>query len=121
MAGQNESPIGVTWDDAAFIRNLKRDIQKMQDTTEADVKAAGIKWVNRAKSYAPVRTGFMKNNIVMEESRDAKGYFVAIYCRASYWKFVEFGTRFVTAQPFMRPAFAEALSFLKSRIQARRR
>lgn len=116
MAGQRQTPIGLEWDDAAYIRKMKSAILAKQQLTEDDVRRAGVKWVARAKAYSPVRTGFMKNNIVMEEGRDGKGFFVAVYCRASYWRFVEFGTRFMAAQPFMRPAYVEALQYLRSRF-----
>lgn len=116
MAGQREHPLDIDWDNDKFMRGVQDHISKLQARSEADVKAAGVKWVSRAKSYAAVRTGFMKNNIVMEEGRDSKGFFVAVYCRAWYWKMIEFGTRYSAAQPFMRPAFVEAVAYLKSRL-----
>lgn len=119
MAGQRETPTGVDWDTDAYMRALTKRVNALRDGTEADVKAAANKWVTRAKAYAPVRTGFMKSNIVMEEGRDRKGFFVEVYCRAAYWKWVEFGTRFMAPQPFMRPAFAEALRYMHERITKR--
>lgn len=112
-------PDGIDFDTDSYVRNLKRSIEKMQSTREADVKATGIKVANWGKQYAPRKTGFMANNIVFEEGRDEKGFFMAIYCRAFYWKFVEFGTAFQSAQPFMRPAFVQGLQYLRDRLKKR--
>ena len=120
MAGQSKSPASFDWDDSKFARSLVRKVRNIEGTTKEDVLGAAIKITNAAKQFGPRRTGYMVNNIVYEEGNDAKGYFVVIYCRAFYWKFVEFGTRFMTAQPFMRPAFLEGLHWMRNRVNARR-
>lgn len=82
---------------------------------------------NEARSRAPVDTGEMKKDIQMKRERDQRdgGLFAASYSvfvrsgkksRLSgkardvqkdsfYWKFVEFGTSKMAAQPFLRPSF----------------
>jgi HK97 gp10 family phage protein len=119
MAGQNQR-VDVRWEDEKYVRGVVRHIRQMTETSERDVLAAGIKVTNYAKRFAPVRTGAMKNGITWEEGRDAKGYFLAVLSRQPYWKYVEFGTRSMSAQPFMRPAFVAGLEYLRERVARRR-
>ena len=58
--------------------------------------------VRRAKQLAPVDTGFMRNNIHAEED--------AVISEAPYSAYVEYGTKKMAAQPFMRPAVDEGQS-----------
>lgn len=80
---------------------------------------------NDARSRAPVDTGEMKKDIQIKREKDERGSFMAKYAvfvrsgkksrmsgRARdvqkdsfYWKFLEYGTSKMPAQPFMRPAF----------------
>lgn len=121
MAGQSLLPLGVRFDDSDYVGRLNRKLAKLKDVHESDVKAAGIEAVNQAKNFAAVDTGFMRNNLYWKEGRDERGYVLTIYCRASYWRFVEFGTRFMAAQPFVRPALVLAKQFLIARVKRRSR
>ena len=56
-----------------------------------------------AKQKAPVDTGFLKENIVTEYQPNE----AIIHARAGYAAYQEFGTRFISAQPFMRPMMTE--------------
>lgn len=88
--------------------------------------AAGAAEVrNQARANAPVDTGEMKRDIQQKREKDQRGNFMAkysIFVRSGkksrlsgrardvqkdsfYWKFVEFGTSKMPAQPFLRPAF----------------
>lgn len=64
----------------------------------------------RARALVPVDTGNLKSAIE-SQSPKVRGLTgrvgLAAGASASYWFFVEFGTRFMAAQPFFRPA-AEA-------------
>lgn len=82
---------------------------------------------NDARKRAPVATGEMKRDIMMKREKDKQGgsttgAVYSVYVRSGkksrlagkkrdverdsfYWKFVEFGTKDMPAQPFMRPAF----------------
>ncbi len=57
-----------------------------------------------AKSKAPRDTGFMAENINTSYSGDTKA---EIKSPATYSGYVEFGTRKMSAQPFMRPALEQ--------------
>ena len=58
-----------------------------------------------AMRLAAVDTGFMKRSITMRvDITGLAGYIVA---SAEYSPYVEFGTRYMTGKPFMRPAARE--------------
>ena len=63
---------------------------------------------DRAEELAPVDTGKLEREIVVEEGQDE----CWIHSKAPYSLFQEFGTVNHSAQPFMRPAFHEFRYFL---------
>lgn len=75
--------------------------------TEADVrkvvKANGAGLQQMAMRRAAVDTGFMKRSISIE-IKD-RGLTAVVQPNTDYASYVEYGTRFMSAQPFMRPAF----------------
>lgn len=69
------------------------------------IAASTFAVAQRARSLVPVDTGELKRSI--ESSRPtAKGLTgrVGVSGSAHYWRFVEFGTRYMAARPFFRPA-----------------
>lgn len=67
------------------------------DTVSEDIQAT-------AAAFAPVRTGFMRANI----DRETGGNTFVVEAKAPYSGFVEFGTRKMSAQPFMIPGVESA-------------
>jgi len=65
-----------------------------------DVASEAI--VEEAKQIVPVDTGFLKSSIGRVQKGTGNW---AVYALAHYASFVEYGTRKMAAQPFMRPAF----------------
>lgn len=57
-----------------------------------------------AKSKAPVDTGFLKNHITSSYPDRLEGH---VKSEAAYSGYQEYGTRFQTGKPFMRPALRE--------------
>jgi len=55
----------------------------------------------KAKTFVPVRTGFLQSTIYGERTSELTGF---VGATAPYAFFVEFGTRFMRAQPYLRPA-----------------
>lgn len=115
----------IDWQTEDYVKGVVAHIQKMRGLGEEAVRATGVVVVNTGKTLAPRKTGYMANNITMEEGYEADGSFVvSILCRAKYWRFVEFGHRIVAwgretgkfqpAHPFMRPAFVVGLQYLKA-------
>lgn len=62
----------------------------------------------KAVELAPMRRGVLKANIVLDPGKLEPGAAtvgITVRKKAFYWRFVELGTRFMQAQPFMRPAY----------------
>ncbi len=57
-----------------------------------------------AKAKAPVDTGFLKNHITSSYPDRLEGH---VKSEAAYSGYQEYGTRFQTGKPFMRPALRE--------------
>jgi HK97 gp10 family phage protein len=64
--------------------------------------AAGKAWVAEARGLAPVRSGDLRDSIGSFYREGAQE--LVLYAGMPYAAFVEFGTRFRAAVPFMRPA-----------------
>lgn len=109
---------------AAAMRELGARTAK--NTLRRAVSAGAAVVRNEARSRAPVDTGEMKKDIQMKREKDQRGGPLAarfsVFVRSGkksrlagrardvqkdsfYWKFVEYGTSKMPAQPFMRPSF----------------
>lgn len=69
------------------------------------VKMRSAKLQERSKYYAPVRTGYMRDHINLDITNN--GFTGIVESHANYGAFVEYGTRKMGSQPYMRPAFFE--------------
>lgn len=73
--------------------------------------------VDAAQANAPVDTGFLRDNIQIQDESDTS---VTVVSQAEYSSFVEFGTRYMAAQPFFEPAIeagrAQAAQILRDAI-----
>lgn len=76
---------------------------------ESESRAAVLKSAERvaakARSYAPVDTGYLKSSI--EASSVTSGKEADILVGAPYGAYVEYGTVHMAAQPFLTPAIRE--------------
>ena len=108
---------------------LRKLPQKVGDKVMAGAVRAGANVIRKAASdLAPVRAeetlrrinpakktgefrlpGFLKRNIIVQRikapDRKTVRFLIGPIREAYYGMFVEFGTRFMSAQPFLRPAF----------------
>lgn len=71
-----------------------------------------VKVTRRAKELAPVDTGRLRSSIANEIGHDDRGLVARIGTDVTYARHVEFGTRRMRAQPFLRPALDAARSTL---------
>jgi HK97 gp10 family phage protein len=69
--------------------------------------------VNDAQANAPVKTGNLRDNIQISETSDTG---ITILSNADYSGFVEFGTRYMDAQPFFQPAFDRGVVEIQRRV-----
>lgn len=85
----------------ALQAKLKKNIQ-LNDVRQV-VRAHGAEMNKAAQLKAPVDTGFLQGSIVFTLADT--GLTAQSTATANYSIYVEFGTRYQSAQPFMRPAF----------------
>jgi HK97 gp10 family phage protein len=76
------------------------DRMKQNIIKEAD--GVGAQMETMAKSIVPVRTGQLRDSIFHDIVESELGFMFG--AKADYAGYVEFGTRFMRAQPFIRPA-----------------
>lgn len=80
---------------------LKKNIQ--MDDVKRVVRHNGAEMQTKAQQNAPVDTGTLKRSIGLEITDS--GMSAEIEPTAEYAPYVELGTRFMEAQPYLKPAF----------------
>lgn len=111
MAGQSRtSQIDINIDAAAFSAELQQQLQQLGLRTERAVLRLAIDTQNRARELCPVDTGRLRASITHVPGRDSNGYYVDVGSNVEYAPFIEFGTIKQPAQPYLRPALAEAVA-----------
>jgi HK97 gp10 family phage protein len=88
-----------------FDSGMQRHVHRLLVSWAADVKAL-------AKQLAPVRTGHLRSSIYAKISE----WVAEIGAEATYALFVELGTRYMQAQPYLYPAIQEYLPQLDAII-----
>lgn len=89
------------------VNELKMALRKNMELSDAKrvVRKNGAELQERAQRNAPVDTGTLKRSIVLE-IKDG-GLTAESTATAEYAPYVEYGTRYMEAQPYMSPAFNE--------------
>lgn len=88
-----------------FDSGMQRHVHRLLASWAADVKAL-------AKQLVPVRTGHLRSSIYAK----IQEWVAEIGAEATYALFVEFGTRYMQAQPYLYPAIQEHLPELEQII-----
>lgn len=73
-----------------------------------DLTRRAVKVESAAKRICPVDTGRLRSSITHELDTDARGLVAFVGTNVEYARFVEFGTRFMAAQPYLRPSLRAA-------------
>jgi len=89
----------------SFDSGMQHHVHRLLASWAADVKAL-------AKQLAPVRTGHLRSSIYAKISE----WVAEIGAEATYALFVELGTRYMQARPYLYPAIQEYLPRLESII-----
>jgi HK97 gp10 family phage protein len=89
-----------------FDSGMQRHVHRLLASWAADVKAL-------ARQLVPVRTGHLRQSIYAE----VREWVVQIGAEATYALFVELGTRYMQARPYLYPAIQAYLPELESIIQ----
>jgi len=85
-----------------FTPKLRGLTDRMKQNIIQNADQVGGEMENMAKSLAAVRTGYMRDSVFHDVVPSDLGFMFG--ARAPYSGYVEFGTRFQRAQPFIRPA-----------------
>ena len=86
--------------DLELLAVLNKSGSQIHSATMKVLKNNTEKTMQQAKKNAPVDTGFLKNNIVSRY----EGMSGIVHSQSAYSGFQEFGTRYQSGTPFMRPA-----------------
>jgi HK97 gp10 family phage protein len=73
-----------------------------------DLTKRAIRVDRAAKNGCPVDTGRLRSSITWEVARDGQGLVALIGTNVDYAIYVELGTRYMRAQPYLRPALGAA-------------
>lgn len=97
----------------AGIEKLEKKLRKNMDLSAVKtvVKKNGAELQTKAQKKAPVDTGTLKRSIGLSVA-DA-GMTAEVEPKAHYGAYVELGTRFMNAQPYLKPAFDEQKRIFK--------
>jgi len=96
--------------------NLQQALQSLDNTLQQSIQQQLERWAMEvlefARSLAPIRTGRLRDSIYAKTS----GWVIQIGAEAPYAIFVEFGTRYMQAQPFLYPAVEEYMPRLEEML-----
>jgi HK97 gp10 family phage protein len=104
--------------DVQGVEDFVAAMQKLDLALQEQVRNWLYDWAKRvqaeAERQAPVRTGYLQSTIYAR----AKDWAVEVGASTAYAYFVEFGTRYMRAHPFLYPAVQQFLPELESYIIA---
>jgi HK97 gp10 family phage protein len=107
--------VGVTFD-IQGVDEFVAAMQHLDKAVQERVRAWLYDWAQRVASEAnrnaPERTGYLKSTIYAM----VQDWVAEIGASAAYSYFVEFGTRYMMAQPFLYPAVQQLLPELEFNI-----
>ena len=86
-----------------FASGMQRQVHSFLASWAADVKAEAMRTV-------PVRTGYLRSTIYAK----VKEWVVEVGADAAYALFIELGTKYMQAHPYLYPAIQEYLPTLES-------
>lgn len=119
MAGQARSSSGIDIDSAAFHAGLARALGDLRGKGEKALERTALDVQNRARQFSPVDTGRLRSSIRYKMGKDSQGPYADVGTNVKYAPHVEFGTSRSPAQPYLRPALAEAVRVLLREMDAR--
>lgn len=104
--------VDIKVDMDSFDLSTKAIMRKMDEACKETIKETCNDIEKMAKQFAPVRTGALRDSI--KSKTDAMEG--TVYSTARYAGYVENGTRYMKAQPFLRPAVDAGLKTMKERM-----
>lgn len=87
-------------------------LQATQECFELDIKPAAVEG-------SPVRTGHNRRSIDTTVEETPRGPSARLFTQSGYGGYLEVGTRFMAAEPYLWPAFQENIQNLPRLAQAK--
>lgn len=87
-----------------FYSRVTAQLDSLKDVGHVMPLPAAQFIAKRARDYASVDTRYMRDNIHAKKDGEESAVVIS---EATYSGFVEWGTRFMSPRPFMRPAIAD--------------
>jgi HK97 gp10 family phage protein len=87
---------------------LTRLLEGPEGPVGKDLARRAVKVDRAAKNHAPVDTGRLRSSINWRIARDSQGLVGIVGTNVEYAIHQEFGTRFQSGTPFLRPALSAA-------------
>jgi hypothetical protein len=117
---------GFSLDSQAFMAAMREIGPILEIAAMPIIEEKGERIAELAKRWAPVAEEFgggaypgeLRDSIAVQDvGRDFRGPYVDVGTREPYGLYMEFGTKYVTQRPFMRPAIAEeADTYMSTRL-----
>lgn len=99
--------------DTKLVAKLKKNMQL--DLVKKAIRVNGAELQKKAQAKAPVDTGQLKRSIGLEITDG--GLTAEVEPGVDYAAYQEYGTRFMNAQPFMRPSLQEQSKQFKQDLE----
>lgn len=87
---------------------IDRVLESPQGDVGRELARRAVSVDRAAKGACPVDTGRLRSSINWRLASDSRGLLAIVGTNVEYAPFIEFGTRRMGAQPFLRPALGAA-------------
>lgn len=105
-------PWQITVDVSQALPMFQRLASNIKTSIPQEALQAGAdQLVTSAKAIVPVRTGNLRDSI---ESSSASPTTATAEASADYAGFVEFGTRYMSSRPYMKPSIPQAVTVIRN-------
>lgn len=111
MAGQRQSPAFELTGIEEVVAKLNQVVSRIEkEAVPKAIERIATHVVNEAKQFCPVDTGRLRSSLAYEMRHDSSVVYALVGTYVEYGPYVEFGTLYAAAQPFLRPALQRAMA-----------
>ena len=96
-----------------YIKAVQKKPAQVEQAVDREIKLSSLRIEKKSKQQSPFDTGWLSNNIYANVVRSMAAEVVS---PAEYSIFIELGTRFMMAQPFLFPALKADWPLLQKRL-----
>ena len=96
-----------------YIKAVQKKPAQVEQAVDREIKLSSLRIEKKSKQQSPFDTGWLSNNIYANVVRSMVAEVVS---PVEYSIFIELGTRFMMAQPFLFPALKADWPLLQKRL-----